>query len=71
MVPEILFNRYQQGVINGLESKWKCVNADVPQGSTLGPLLFKINTNDIVDDFECVPLIYADDINLLKLLCNM
>ncbi len=36
-----------------------------------GPLLFKIYINDIVDDLECDPSLYADDINLLKSLRNV
>ena len=47
------------------------VNAGVSQGSILGPLLFLIYINGIVEDLECDPSLYADDINLLKSLCNV
>jgi hypothetical protein len=35
-----LSNREQRVVIDGQYSQWKNINAGVPQGSVLGPLLF-------------------------------
>jgi hypothetical protein len=40
----------------------------VPQGSVLGPLLFNVFINDMVDCFNVEYLLYADD---LKLFCNV
>merc|ERR1712088_882994 len=41
------------------------VNAGVPQGSRLGPLLFLVYINDIVANLESKPYIFADDCTLI------
>ena len=63
-----LGGRKQRVVINGKESGWRDINAGVPQGSILGPLLFLIFVDDLVDDLNCEPFMYADDTSLLKTL---
>ena len=60
-----LNNRKQLVVVDGLKSSLLDVNAGVPQGSRLGPLLFIIYINDIVNDLESEILIFADDTTLL------
>ena len=51
--------------IDGKQSTELPVNAGVPQGSRLGPLLFLIYINDIVANLESMPFIFADDTTLI------
>ena len=52
-------------MVDGVKSDVLSVEAGVPQGSRLGPLLFIIYVNDIIDDLESDILIFADDTTLL------
>ncbi len=63
-IASYLENRRQVVVINGVCSDEKSINASVPQGSILGPLLFLVYVNDIVDDLETTPYLFADDTSL-------
>ena len=62
-----LSNRRQRVVVDGQTSSWCTIEAGVPQGSVLGPLLFLIYINDITmnihsDKSNC--LLYADNTSL-------
>ena len=52
--------------MNGQFSSWADVNADVPQGSILGPLLFLIYINDFSDGLKSECKLFADDTSLLS-----
>jgi hypothetical protein len=56
-----LCNRKQRVVINGQHSSWNNIRAGVPQGSVLGPLLFLIYINDIVENVTGNIKLFADD----------
>ncbi|MCG7878660.1 MAG: reverse transcriptase domain-containing protein [Candidatus Thiodiazotropha endolucinida] len=56
-----LSDRYQRVCIRNVTSSWKKIAAGVPQGSILGPLLFIIFINDIVNDINSSIRLFADD----------
>ena len=60
----------QATVIKGEKSDFKSVSAGIPQGSVLGPLLFFIYINDIVNNIESVMKLFADDTSLSLALNN-
>ena len=59
-----LDNRMQRVVIQGGTSSWGRVQTGVPQGSVLGPLLFLIYINDIVNIVRSPIRLFADDTTL-------
>ena len=50
--------------MEGSYSDFLAVNAGVPQGSILGPLLFYVYINDIVNDIGSSIKLFADDTSL-------
>ena len=61
---DYLSNRFQRVNIPGGISNLCHVQAGVPQGSILGPLLFLIYINDIVEDIQANINLFADDTSL-------
>ena len=59
-----LSNRFQRVILPGGVSTLSRVQAGVPQGSILGPLLFLVYINDIVDDIQANINLFADDTSL-------
>ena len=64
LIKSYLANRYQRVVLNGKSSKWSPIRAGVPQGSVLGPLLFLVYINDLVDNISSDAKLFADDTSL-------
>ena len=64
ILSDFLINRYQRTVINGKSSAWSPIQAGVPQGSVLGPLLFLLYINDLLDGMKSDARIFADDTSL-------
>ena len=65
-----LSNRQQRVLVKGQYSSWGSIEAGVPQGSVLGPLLFLVYINDIVNDISCNIKLFADDTALYVLIDN-
>ena len=64
LVSSFLSNKQLRVVLDGNSSQEYPVNAEVPQGSILGPTLFLLYINDLPDDVICYIAISADDANL-------
>ena len=61
----------QQRVINeGFKSTWMTTTAGTPQGSVLGPYLFLLYINDIVEKIKTNIRLFADDTSLFIVIEN-
>ena len=69
LISSFFSNRWLRVVLDGKSSQEYPVNAGVPQGSILGPTLFLLYINDLLDDVICNIAIYADDTTLYSK-CN-
>ena len=65
-----LHDRRQRVVIGESVSDWVEVESGVPQGSVLGPILFVIFINDLLDTAKNVGKLYADDSKILSVVSN-
>jgi len=66
-IKAFLHNRTQRVMLNGAFSDAECVKSSVPQGSVLGPTLFVLYINDIVECVSALPVkikLFADDVKL-------
>ena len=63
--------RKQRVVLNRQASPWVSIEAGVPWGSILGPLLFLIYINDVSDDLSTTAKLFADDTSLFSIVQNV
>ena len=63
---DFLKDRKQRVVLNGQNSSWANIDARVPQGSVLGPLLFLIHINDLPDNLSTNVKLFADNTSLFS-----
>ena len=71
ILTDFLDNRTQRVILNGQYSSWAKVEAGVPQGSILGPLLFLIYINDLSENLASNPKLFADDTSLFSVVKNV
>ena len=67
---DYLHNRKQRIFLPDGISDWITISTGVPQGSILGPLLFLIDINDIVEDIISFIRLFADDTSLYVIVEN-
>ena len=66
LLENYLHKRKQRVVLNGQTSNWADINAGVPQGSVLGPLLFLIYINDLSEGLKSNVKLFADDTSIFS-----
>ena len=66
LLKDFFKSRKQRVILNGQHSSWRDVNAGVPQGSILGPLLFLVYINDLSNDLKSNPKLFADETSLFS-----
>ena len=71
ILQNFLRNRKQRVALNGQCSSWADVNAGVPQGSILGPLLFLTYINDLSNGLKNECKLFADDNSLFSVVNNI
>jgi hypothetical protein len=67
-IANFLTDRQQRNRVGQFFSEWKFLNAGVPQGTKLGPLLFLIMINDLAVADETVK--FVDDTSLWEIISN-
>ena len=67
---EFLIGRTQAVKVNGVSSEIGNVLSGIPQGSVLGPTLFIIYINDILDKISSDGFLFADDTKIFRRILN-
>ena len=65
---DFLRNRKQRVLLNGQVFDWSDVRAGIPQGSILGPLLFLIYINDLLEELSSNAKLFADNTSLFSVI---
>ena len=71
IITDFLSFTKQRFILNVQASPWVSIEAGVPQGSILGPLLLLIYINDLSDDLSSTVKSFADDTSLFSIVQNV
>ena len=71
LLKDFLKSRKKRVVLNSQHSSWRDVNAGVPQGSLLGPLLLLVYINDLSNSLKSNPKLFADDTSLFSVIYDV
>ena len=63
---DYLKDREMRTVIRSESSKWLKVSSGVPQGSVLGPVMFGLYVNDMVEGIDSYVNLFADDAKVMR-----
>ena len=69
-LPNFLKERKQRVTLNGQHSTWTSVEGGFPQGSILGPLLFLIHINDLLENLVSNAKLFANVLSLFSVIRN-
>ena len=65
-IKAFLTNRSQEVTVNGSKSLPSAVISGIPQGTVLGPVLFVVYINDLLDNVSSGGLMFADDTKIYR-----
>ena len=67
ILASFLSDREQRVALDGQFSDWTRIEAGVPQGSILGPILFLTYINDLIEIVDSNIKIFADDTFIFRI----
>jgi hypothetical protein len=70
-IKAFLTNRSQEIVVNGSKSAPAPVISGIPQGTVLGPVLFVVYINDLLDTVTSGGLMFADDTKIYRQITSL
>ena len=68
---DFLTDRQQEVVLEGVHSKATDVKSGVPQGTVLGPLIFLVYINDMLENISSTTRVFADDALVYRIIRSM